>query len=208
MIDREIERDERGLAALVKEHEASLTDDVILPVLSRTHGAALLKDNKLYQEKAAEYRKNKTAEFHEHLSVIKQRFQNAATEMETKIAKNTIKATNGDYIVDRYAKQMKLSEEAAKAELDEYTTRKTTAFKPDSLADQYASLKHLPNLKELDRDFATSTLEREINSAIPSDLSKQAKLYKFYANLSPEMLHNEFRGNAWAGRQAFRGKFD
>lgn len=203
-----INKNEEGLAAMVKEHDTALNnEDAAFQDIYKAHGSQAAHDPKIFQQKLGEWKQAKTEAFHQELANIQTRFRGGAAELEAKISRNRVSATNGEKIITRYAEQMNIDREAARAELNEYASRKASRFNPESLADQYAALKHLPNLKDLDRQFAEKTLESELAAAVPQDDLDDLKWYQYHANMSPLILADTFRGHDWALAAYMRGKF-
>lgn len=201
-----VEQMEQSLADLVKANDAELTTEAIKAYVHKKHGYDIANNPKTFREKAEEYRLQKTADLNLELSKLQARFQGGVNELEAKITRQKVMATNGNNIVNAYAKQQMIDTEKAAQELQEYAKRKAGRF-TDILPDRYAALALLPTLKDEDRKYADSVLEKELKAYVDTDAEAELNFYKSVATLHPARLADLYRGTDWANRRLFAGKF-
>lgn len=116
-----------------------------------------------------------------------------------------VKAATGSQLISEYAKANNLLESDARAELDDYAKVKRGWFE-DGIADRYAALRNLSNLKDQDRTTAQTYLEQESVRFGIADLAKSVKDADFYVNQHPEQAFDHFSGSGFAIMQQMKGE--
>lgn len=116
-----------------------------------------------------------------------------------------VKAATGSQLVSEYAKANNLLESDARAELDDYAKVKRGRFE-DGIADRYAAIRNLSNLKDLDLAKANTYYEQESERLGIKDLAKIVKDADYYVNITPGAAFDRFTSSGHALMQQMKNK--
>jgi uncharacterized protein len=196
-----LHKTEQFFANLVKDYLDKTTDKAVKDhVVCNRGGLQMLEPSMkaLFDESAAAYKAEQLAALEREMARVQRNCATGKKELEAKLTRRAVLAQNGHYIAQAYAEKVGIPLDKATAELNEYAARKTDHFNAGNLADEYAALKHLPNLTGPDRTLAHEVSKREAAKIQTPEEAEDMEVYNRIEGKTTSEMIKQYSGRDFA----------